>query len=1688
MGNALLLGMGGSGRQSLTRLATHMAEFVCFQIELSKSYGPSEWREDIKGLMLKAGLYNTETVFLFSDTQIKSESFLEDLNNILNSGDVPNIYQPDELDKIFQNMKSLVVELGLAATKSNLFSVYQKKVRSNLHTVITMSPIGEIFRARLRQFPALVNCCTIDWFSAWPESALQSVAMQFLNDIPELEVSSEILQGIVLTCQHMHASVVSASERYLQELSRYNYVTPTSYLELLSSYSELVAKKKGELIQGILRLRTGLDKLLSTAEEVKVLQQNLQSLKPALEVAAKEAEVMIEQIAKDTLVAEETKAVVEKEEAEANKMKVETELIAEDAQKDLDEAMPALLAAEQSLKSLNKNDITEVRAMKRPPMGVIFVIEAICIVKDIKPNKVPGLKFGEKLLDYWEPGRSLMSDPGQFLQSLMNFDKESITETMIKSLEKYVDDPAFQPAKIIQASKACTSLCMWVHAMYKYYFVNKSVAPKKAALQKAKEELEETEKALAVTRARMQAVLDKLEILNTELRAKIDYKEKKENEKRVCEERMNRAVRLVTGLSDERVRWLTTIENLESSIVNVTGDILLCSGAVAYLTPFTDSYRRYLLADWLGLIEQIDVPHTAKCDPVSILSEPVQVRRWQLDGLPRDFLSTENAVLVAHSRRWPLFIDPQGQANKWIKNSGKDMGIHIVKLADKDLIRTLESAIRFGKPMLIENVDTELDPALDPVLQRQLFKQSGQWMLKLGDNVIPYNDDFRLYITTKLPNPHYTPEVSIKVLLVNFTLVPSGLQDQLLALVVLQERPDLEEARSALVISSALMRKELKDIEDRILYKLSTSEGSPVDDIDLIVTLEASKIKSQEIKAKVESAEITQQDIDMTRAQYIPVANRGQILFFCLADLPNIDPMYQYSLEWFVNIFIGSMANTEKCEKLEERVQIINEYLTFALYGNVCRSLFEIHKMLFAFLMCARILMDQGTINPHEWHHFLAGGTPAVELENPAPSWLSARSWKEILSLKVLHSFEKFVDTFPKELERYKHIFDSKTPHREKLPDLIQSQLDEFQKIVIIKCLRPDKVTDAMQDFLVTNLGQRFVEPQTTDLSAMFQESSPTTPLIFVLSTGTDPAADLYKFADKMRFTKRMAVISLGQGQGPRAEKMIEDGIEVGQWVFFQNCHLAPSWMPRLERLVENISGDMAHRDFRIWLTSTPSPHFPASILQNGSKMTVEPPRGVKANMLRAYVSQIADMTDFFHSDAPKVPTFRWLLFSLCLFHGVLLERRKFGPLGFNIPYEFTDGDLRICISQLQMFLLEYADIPFKVLRYTAGHINYGGRVTDDWDRRCLMNLLDDYYNIEVVNDEHVYDSAGCYYQLPSDKTLSEYLDYIRRLPINDDPDLFGLHFNADISRAQADTYLGLSTLLALQPRVVGGASSDEEDVTSQVTNTILEQIPRVMDLDAISAKYPVLYEESLNTVLVQEVIRFNKLLRIIKSSLHDLLKALKGLVVMSEALEAMANSLFANQVPKMWASKAYPSLKPLGAWVTDLNDRVIFLQNWVANGIPAAFWISGFYFPQAFLTGTLQNYARKYIVSIDSINFSYKVLDTMPDKRPDDGCCIYGLFLEGARWNPKAAILDESFPKELYAEMPVIWMIPQVNHKKPEKGVYECPVYKTLTRAGTLSTTGHSTNYVVAIEVPSNQPEKHWIKRGVALICALDY
>ncbi|EAN80780.1 dynein heavy chain, putative, partial [Trypanosoma cruzi] len=417
----------------------------------------------------------------------------------------------------------------------------------------------------------------------------------------------------------------------------------------------------------------------------------------------------------------------------------------------------------------------------------------------------------------------------------------------------------------------------------------------------------------------------------------------------------------------------------------------------AYFGPLTGPYRRSLLDTWSGILRGFEIKTSEQMDLVATTGDPVQIQEWQLCGLPKDPLSTENAIILTNARTWPLLIDPQGQANAWIRNLHKNDNLQVCKASDEKFMKVVEGAIRIGLPCLLENVGDSLDPALEPVLLRNVFLIGSTPHIRVGDSAIPYDKRFKFYMTTKLPNPSYTPENIVTVSLLNFFITRSGLEDQLLGKTVEKERNDLEQEKQKLTRDCAEKSLELKKMQENILRMLEEAEGDILDQEELIDTLERSKLKSTEIKDDLRRARETEKTIDETRNKYRPHAYRGALLFFCVSELSMVDPMYQFSLQWFINLVLFAVDKTEQAEDIDTRVKNLTEYFTYSFYTNVCRSLFERHKLTFSFFLCTSILQQEGSLNGDEYRYLLTGPTGrGGNAANPAPEWLTKNSWNEI--------------------------------------------------------------------------------------------------------------------------------------------------------------------------------------------------------------------------------------------------------------------------------------------------------------------------------------------------------------------------------------------------------------------------------------------------------------------------------------------------------------------------------------------------------------------------------------------------------------------------------------------------------------------------------------------------------------------
>ncbi|XP_078389870.1 dynein axonemal heavy chain 2 [Cetorhinus maximus] len=1672
-GNMLLVGIGGSGRQSLSQLSAFISDYNTYQIEVTKVYRKLEFRDDLKKIYREAGVENNPTMFLFTDTQLVEESFLEDINNILSSGEVPNLFKADEFEEIKNALLDAAKEESISETNENIFNFLMERVRNNLHVVLCMSPIGDPFRNHVRQYPALVNCTTIDWFSEWPKDALLEVAERYLMNV-DLGGSEELRSNLAHIFVTMHRSVTTYSEKMLLELRRHNYVTPTNYLELVSGYKKLLEEKRIELSSQANKLRNGLSKIDDTRDKVEVMSVELEQAKVKVAEFQKQCEEYLMIIVQQKREADEQQKTVSSHSEKIAAEEIKCKIMAEGAQKELDEAMPALQEAMKALESLNKKDMTEIKSYGRPPVLVETVMQAVMILRGSEPT--------------WAEAKKQLGE-GTFIKQLINFDKDNISDKVLKKIGTYCAQPDFQPEIVGRVSVAAKSLCMWVLAMELYGRLYRVVEPKRIRLRDAMSQLAEKQASLADAQAKLREVAEKLDTLKKLYDEKLAQKEDLRKRSEEMEIKLDRADKLLSGLAAEKGRWEQTVKGLESDMGYLVGDCLLASAFLSYMGPFLSNYRDEIVTDiWMKEINQRAVPCSPEFTFASFLSNPTTVRDWNIQGLPTDAFSTENGVIVTRGNRWPLMVDPQGQALKWIKNMENSKGLKVIDFQMTDYMRVLEKGVQFGSPVLLQNVHEELDPSLAPILNKSVTKVAGRLVMKLGDKEIEYNKEFRFYITTKLSNPHYAPEISAKTTIVNFAVKVQGLEAQLLGNVVRKERPELEEQKDSLVMNIAAGKKKLKELEDEILRLLNEATGSLLDDVQLVNTLQTSKVTATEVAEQIESSETTEVKIDSAREGYRSCAERASILFFVLNDMGKIDPMYQFALDAYIDLFNLSIEKSKRSPKLHERIVNLNEYHTYAVYRYTCRGLFERHKLLFSFQVCIKILEVAGKLNMDEYNFFLRGGVVLdreEQMDNPCPGWLADVNWDNITELDKLTNFHGIMNSFEQYPKDWHAWYTNSEPETAMLPVEWDNTCNELQRMLIVRSLRQDRIAFCVTSFIVNNLGSKFVEPPVLDMRSVIDDSNSRTPLIFVLSPGVDPTNSLLQLADRSGMASRFLALSLGQGQAPIATRMITEGVSEGNWVFLANCHLSLSWMPQLDKLIEQLQIQDPHPDFRLWISSSPHPDFPVSILQTSIKMTTEPPKGIKANMKRLY--NLVTIQQFKRCSKPK--KYRKLLFAMCFFHSVLLERKKFQQLGWNIIYGFNDSDFEVSENLLSIYLDEYEVTPWDALKYLIAGVNYGGHVTDDWDRRLLSTYINDYFCDRAVATPYFKLSILDNYYIPKDGDLESYREYINMLPAMEHPEAFGQHPNADVASEIIEARRLFDTLLSLQPQIttaVGKGMSREEKVLELLAD-VLQKTPEDLDYEGTQQ---VLQDEHspLNVVLLQEIQRYNILLNIIRSSLIELKMAIQGLVVMSTDLEEIFSCIHDAHVPPLW-ELAYPSMKQLGAWTRDLIHRVEQLAKWAeTTHPPVIFWMSGFTFPTGFLTAVLQLAARKNTISVDSLSWEF-IVSVVDDNNllepPKDGVYVKGMFLQGAGWDKKSACLVEAEPMQLVCPMPSIHFKPVENKKKSGKGIYSCPCYYYSQRAGS----NRHTSFVVGIELKTgDKPSDHWIKRGTALLLSLDY
>ncbi|XP_014248489.1 dynein beta chain, ciliary-like isoform X2 [Cimex lectularius] len=1668
-GNALLVGVGGSGKQSLSRLSAFISSLDAFQIQLRKGYGIPDLKADIAQLYIKAGLKNVAMMFLMTDSQIPEEKFLVSINDMLASGEIPDLFADDEIDNICKIVAPEAKSAGMKQTKDGSWSFYIDRVRRNIKTILCFSPVGSTLRVRARKFPALVNCTTIDWFMEWPKKALENVSFRFLFDNENLP--DRLKSPMSLCMAAIHTSVNNMSNAYLLNERRYNYTTPKSFLELISLYTKLLKAKFKENRDKIKRLQSGLQKLITCSEEAALLKSKLNDQKKIVAQKNQAASELVRIVGREAEKVAKEKVFAQEEERKCQIIEIDVSIKQKMCEEDLEKAMPALEGAAAALDTLDKKNLIELKSFGTPHEAVAKVASAVLVLMS-KGGKVPRDRS-------WKACKVMMGTVDQFLYNLQNFNKENIHPEVVKAIQPYLADPDFDPKRVVTKSSAAGGLCEWVINIMKFHEVWMVVLPKKNAEAAARNELNRA-------RAKLEEINNKINKLEEELGALTRKFEQAVAEKMACqaeEEKMLNSIdlanRLINGLSSENSRWKETVVTLSSQLITFPGDILIIASFISYLGCFTRKYREDLMTkQWLHIFDSFNpkIPSTPQLDAMAMLSDDAQVAQWQNEGLPNDRMSAENATILTHCARWPLMIDPQLQGLKWIKQRiGKDL--RVLRLGTKNYLDRIENAITEGATMLIENLGETIEPVLDNLLGRNFIRKGK--VVKIGDREIDYHKKFRLILQTKLANPHYQPEIQAQTTLINFTVTKDGLEEQLLAEVVKAERPDLEILKSTLTKQMNNFKILIKSLEDELLQRLTNAGPDILNDRTLVERLETTKKTSEDIAIKVTEAKQTSSKIDIAREIYRPVALRSSIMYFIMNELHKINPLYQFSLKAFSIVFHDAIEKCEPSDDIHLKVNLLTDTITFNVFMYTVRALFECDKLTFMSLMGIQILSKKGEIQQDELD-FLLRSPYIPNLSSPC-DFLSNVQWGGVRALSLMDEFKNLDKDIEGSMKRWKKFVEGECPERDKFPQDWKNK-SAFQKLCMMRALRPDRMSYAMRFFIEEKLGSNFVTARTVSFEKSYLETSATTPVFFILSPGVDPTRDVERIGKRLGFTadkKNFHNISLGQGQEPIAEKAIENGAKLGHWVILQNVHLVARWLPTLDKKME-ASQENPHPDFRLYISSEPAPvpsmhAIPQGVLESSIKITNEPPTGMFNNLHKALDNFSQDTLEMCSKEAE----FKAILFSLCYFHAVVAERRKFGPAGWNRKYPFNVGDLIISVQILYNYLENNSKVPWEDLRYLFGEIMYGGHITDDWDRRLCRSFLKEYMNPDLMEGD-LYYAPG--FQAPPNSDYIGYHRFIDAMLPSESPILYGLHPNAEIGvlTTQADSLF--RTIFELQPRDAGAESSGgitKEEKVKGIIDDILDKLPQPFSIADMMARTE--DRSPFTIVAFQECERMNILMNEMSRTLKELALGLKGELTISRDMEVLQESLFLDEVPENWSKRAYPSNLPLSAWYADLQQRLKELEGWVGDFLlPSSVWLGGLFNPQSFLTAIMQNTARKNEWPLDKMCLQCDVTKKIKEEissSPRDGAYINGLYMEGARWDSAMGTIVDSKLKELYPLMPVIQMKAITIDKQDLRSVYECPVYKTKLRGPT---------YVWTFNLKTKQKASKWILAGVCLLLSI--
>ncbi|XP_051159645.1 cytoplasmic dynein 2 heavy chain 1 [Leptopilina boulardi] len=1476
----VLIGKPGAGRKSSVRLvSTYLSMNVV-------SFGPGRGRPAIKAAVQGSAIDGEATILLLEEHHIREEGLAILAGAIVSQGEIPGLLTPEELDGLVAPLAELARREDFPGTLEQYF---YHRLRTLLKVIIILD-VHDVNAAWLSRSSLLKQCIVVGYGPGREWWTLEKSLMELASQQTDVEIENDSSGVKELVKAHLQVS------RHQQ--------APARFLALLNVWSQLREKWTKEIEEKLQSLEAGISRLREAGERVAKLEEEADKQRQELEAEKGRANAALEQITATMRGAtgqrgEMTtlKAATERESAELARRKA-------DIESELSNVEPLVEQAAQAVAGIGADAISEVRSLRAPPAPVRDVLEGVLRLMGIRDTS-------------WNSMKTFLAKRG-VKEEIRSWDARRSTPASLEAVDKLVKErhESFEEKTAKRASVAAAPLAAWVLANLQYGQILQQVAP-----------LEKEQRALAQSLAVAEAQLGKLsEGLNT-VESKVAQLQEHlaahsrgaaalQLKSEATEASLATARALLQKLDTEHCDWQNQFEALTARKTILVVEAADAASLLVYQDPSKDDHWRRSVLDLL-------------------INERERLL-WRAQGLPIDTGSLVGAACALRGPLVPIFIDPSGVAVAWLR-SNLGSRLEVTKPDDTKFLTTVELAVRFGKPLLVEDL-VNFPSILLPLLRRR--------SLRLGDRILSCQHGFQLFLATRRERLDGLPSEADAVLF-RLTLGAGtrSLAEKFIEKVILKETPEIEVQRREALEKEEKLAGERDAARLDLLVQLGAAKGQDLlQEGGLLSSLEATQSKAKEIALALEESRHSFEDVTRRMKEHEKLAKFAASFFKAVKFLNSLSPLYVFSNEALTDIYLDAEKdrNSLKADEKVERDKYLEKSLVALTLHHCTKTAYRKHRLALALHLALTI----SPVSEAEKNLLLNGENLAVNnsTEFKTPDWIPE---ERKVGVRALTS------TLPQIASKMKASWFEDVGHI-----YAENTISPFEKVLVIQAIRPDHLHAALSKWAADQLGVRNLAPPTWTLKTVAEESG-TYPVLLLLSPGADPCPELKSLAaGHVSQAAGFIEVSLGQGQVNQAEAALQEACRNGSWILLSNLQLALNWLPRLEGFLRSPMCTVdKNPSTRIWLTTEECLGFYPGLAGLCLKLAYEPPEGVKRNVKKS-LQQLVQQSEL--GDSKKIVLLSWL-------HAILQERRKFVPQGWIKEYDWSEADLEAACELVVKTNNDDWDEGRGLLDVAV----YGGRLQDDYDMRALRSILRNIWCNEIYRGQQ---KLGGILNV-QEATLGDPVRSIDRLNDLESPqDYFGLPANAHRTWEKSASKRALALLKDIVVRV-----SSKEDKKHRKIETKTERDLKNWINQCLTDVKPTegTNQNPLNEFFKDENNVAVNLLRIVQSDIESL------------HIEGM-------KVPKRWSSEWPTGPLEIIPFVNGLINRHQSLNS-LNSSLPKRVNLFWFARPRAFLAALKQFTARECGKSLENLRLSANWSESTTAENWNTSITIDGLLLTGA-------------------------------------------------------------------------------------------